>query len=170
MHPALSRPTALILLTLLIKLGVIASLASIIARFGSFKRLIFVEQRTPRQKLEFALFLGMPFMLGVLTRLLARYQGADLSLEITVLGGLLGGTIVGLVVGMMVSLPAVLIGHELLAAPMAVLMLSLRVRHAGFARIRKPSGSSVLSSISVSTARLNSGLSSPLLTGRSSLH
>jgi two-component system LytT family sensor kinase len=121
MHPALSRPTALILLTLLIKLGVIASLASIIARFGSFKRLIFVEQRTPRQKLEFALFLGMPFMLGVLTRLLARYQGADLSLEITVLGGLLGGTIVGLVVGMMVSLPAVLIGHELLAAPMAVL-------------------------------------------------
>src|SRR5579884_3704693 len=117
MHPALSRPTALILLTLLIKLGVIASLASIIARFGSFKRLIFVEQRTPRQKLEFALFLGMPFMLGVLTRLLARYQGADLSLEITVLGGLLGGTIVG----MMVSLPAVLIGHELLAAPMAVL-------------------------------------------------
>src|SRR5579883_1762264 len=43
MHPALSRPTALILLTLLIKLGVIASLASIIARFGSFKRLIFVE-------------------------------------------------------------------------------------------------------------------------------
>jgi len=35
--------------------------------------------------------------------------------------GLLGGTIVGLVVGMMVSLPAVLIGHEILAAPLAVL-------------------------------------------------
>src|SRR5579875_2386061 len=167
MHPALSRPTALILLTLLIKLGVIASLTSIIARFGSFKRLIFVEQRTPRQKLEFALFLGMPFMLGVLTRLLARYQGADLSLEITVLGGLLGGTIVGLVVGMMGSLPAVMIFSP---RPWPYFMLSLRVRHAGFARIRKPSGSSVLSSISVSTARLNSGLSSPLLTGRSSLH
>lgn len=121
MHPTLNGPTAQILLTLLIKLGVIASLASIIARFGSFKRLIFVENRTPRQKLEFALFLGVPFMLGVLTRLLARYQGADLSLEITVLGGLLGGTIVGLVVGMMVSLPSVLIGHEMLAAPMAVL-------------------------------------------------
>lgn len=121
MHPTLSGPTAQILLTLLIKLGVIASLASIIARFGSFKRLIFVEKRTPHQKLQFALFLGVPFMLGVLTRLLVRYQGADLSLEITVLGGLLGGTIVGLVVGMMVSLPSVLIGHEMLAAPMAVL-------------------------------------------------
>src|SRR5487761_629633 len=121
MHPALSRPTSFILLTLLIKLGVIASLASIIARFNQFKRLLFVEQRTSWQKVQFALFLGVPFTLGVLTRVLATYQGADLSLEITVLGGLLGGTIVGLVVGMMVSLPAVLIGHEILAAPMAVL-------------------------------------------------
>ncbi|HEV2418811.1 MAG TPA: sensor histidine kinase, partial [Terriglobia bacterium] len=81
MHPALNRPTAVILLTLLIKLGVIASLASIIARFGVFKRLLFVEQRTSRQKVQFALFLGVPFTLGVLTRVLAKYQGADLSLE-----------------------------------------------------------------------------------------
>jgi len=106
---------------LLIKLGVIASLASIIARFGHFRRLIFLEQRTPRQKLLFSVFLGVPFLLGVLTRLLAKYQGGDLSLEITVVSGLLGGTITGLVVGMMVSLPAVLKGHEILAAPMAVL-------------------------------------------------
>ncbi len=121
MHPAISQPTAFILLTLLIKLGVIASLASIVARFGLFKRLIFVERRTSRQKLAFALFLGIPFTLGVLARLLAKYQGTDLSLEITVLGGLLGGTFVGVLVGMMVSLPAVLIGHEMLAAPMAIL-------------------------------------------------
>ncbi|MGH7868963.1 MAG: LytS/YhcK type 5TM receptor domain-containing protein, partial [Candidatus Dormibacteraceae bacterium] len=105
----------------MIKLGVIASLASIIARFGKFKRLLFIEQRTPRQKLLFAAFLGVPFMLGVLVRLLANYRGTDLSLEITVLAGLLGGTIVGLVVAMMVSLPAVLLGHETLAVPMAVL-------------------------------------------------
>ncbi len=111
----------MILVTLLIKLGLIASLASIIARFSQFKRLIFVEQRTPRQKLLFAAFLGVPFMLGVLARLLARYQGADLSLEVTVLSGLLGGTITGLVVGTMVSLPAVLLGKEILATPMAVL-------------------------------------------------
>ena len=118
MHQA---TTAAILVTLLIKLGVIASLASIIARFGTFKRLIFVEQRTPRQKLQFAAFLGVPFMLAVLTRLLAHYQGADLSLEVTVLAGLLGGTIPGLVVGMMVGVPALLIRHEQLAVPMAVL-------------------------------------------------
>lgn len=126
MNPTLSNSPAFILVTLLIKLGVIASLASIIARFGQFRRLLLVEVRSPRQKLLFAAFLGVPFMLGVLARLLARYQGTgylgtDLNLEVTVLAGLLGGTIVGLVVGMMVSLPAVLIGHEILAAPMAVL-------------------------------------------------
>lgn len=110
-----------ILVTLLIKLGLIASLASIIARVGGFRRLLFIEQRSPRQKLVFSAFLGVPFTLSVLARLLAGYKGADLSLEVTVLAGLLGGTIVGLVVGVMVSLPAVLIGHEILATPMAVL-------------------------------------------------
>jgi two-component system, LytTR family, sensor kinase len=119
MHPAPSNGS--ILLILLIKLGVIASLASIIARFGRFRKLLFVEQRTPEQKIEFALFLGVPFALGVLTRLMAGYQGADLSLAVTVLGGLLGGAIVGLVVGLMVSLPAMLLGHEVLAFPMAVI-------------------------------------------------
>jgi two-component system LytT family sensor kinase len=108
--------TTAILVTLLIKLGLIASLASIIARFGIFKRLLFVEHRTPREKLIFAAFLGVPFMCTVLARLLAGYKGADLSLEVTVLGGLLGGTIVGLVVGMMVSLPAWLIGHQQVTA------------------------------------------------------
>src|SRR5438552_17965545 len=128
-----NRP-GLIFVTLLIKLGVIASLASIIARFGHFRRLIFLEERNLKQKLLFAAVLGVPFMLGVLARLLTHgyagtqltngYPGADLSLEGTVLAGLLGGTVVGLVVGMMVSLPAVLIPlhhGELLAAPMAVL-------------------------------------------------
>jgi len=126
-----ANPPGIILVTLLIKLGVIASLASIIARFAHFRRLIFLEERNPKQKLLFAAVLGVPFMMGVLTRLLTHgyagtelkvgYPGADLSLEGTALAGLLGGSIVGLVVGMMVSLPAVLIGHEHLAAPMAVL-------------------------------------------------
>jgi two-component system LytT family sensor kinase len=120
MQSPLSQPTHLIILTLLIKLGVIASLASIIARFGRFKHLIFVEQRTSREKVVFALFLGVPFALGVLTRLLGGYWGADLSLEITILGGLLGGAIVGLLVGLMVGLPALLLGHEMLAVPMVV--------------------------------------------------
>ena len=99
----------LIFVTLLIKLGAVSLLAAFIARFGIFRRLLMVEQRTPRQKLQLAAFLGVPFMLGVLARLLAQYRGVDLSLEVTVLAGLLGGTIVGLVGGMVVSLPALLI-------------------------------------------------------------
>jgi two-component system LytT family sensor kinase len=122
MNPNLGSSPAFILLILLVKAGVIASLASIIARFARFRRLLLVEERSPRQKLLFAAFLGVPFMLGVLARLLpTHYQGTDLSLEVTVVAGLLGGTIIGLVVGMMVSLPAVLIGHEILAVPLAVL-------------------------------------------------
>jgi two-component system LytT family sensor kinase len=120
-----------LILTLLIKTGAMAVLAGFVARFERFRRLILIEERTPRQKLQFAAFLGVPFMLGVLVRLLARYQGTDLSLEVTVVSGLLGGTIVGLVVGMMVSLPAALIPthqvaallpvHEVVAPLMAVL-------------------------------------------------
>ena len=121
MQPTVTSTSAFVFVTLLIKLGVIASLASIIARFDKFRRLLLIETRTPKQKLLFAAFLGVPFMLGVLTRLVVHYQGGDLSLEITVLGGLLGGTMVGLVVGMIVNLPALLIRHELLAVPLGVL-------------------------------------------------
>jgi len=121
MNPYSSSSAAAILVALLIKLAVIALLAGFIARFGRFRQLIFIEQRSPSEKLEFAVFLGIPFTLGVLARLLAHYPTTDLSLEVTVVAGLLGGTIAGLVVGMMVSLPAVLIGHELWAAPLAVL-------------------------------------------------
>jgi len=121
MNSYLNTSAAAILVALLIKLAVIALFAGFIARFGRFRQLIFIEQRSPSEKLEFAVFLGIPFTLGVLARLLAHYPTTDLSLEVTVIAGLLGGTIAGLVVGMMVSLPAVLIGHEILAAPMAVL-------------------------------------------------
>jgi len=121
MNPYQNISAATTLVALLIKLAVIALLAGFIARSGRFRQLIFIEQRSPSEKLEFAAFVGIPFMLGVLARLLSGYPTTDLSLEVTVLAGLLGGTIAGLVVGMMVSLPAVLIGHEILAVPMAVL-------------------------------------------------
>jgi len=121
MNPQANISSATILVGLLIKLAVIALLAGFIARSGRFRKLIFIERRSPRQKLEFAFFVGVPFTLGVLARLFSGSKTIDLSLEVTVLAGLLGGTIAGLVVGMMVSLPAVLIGHEILAAPMAVL-------------------------------------------------
>jgi two-component system LytT family sensor kinase len=71
--------------------------------------LLLIEQRGPREKIQFAAFLGLPFMVGVLARLLAHYPTTDLSLEVTVVAGLLGGTIVGLAVALTVSLPILLI-------------------------------------------------------------
>src|SRR5271157_4700151 len=97
---------------LLIKLAVMALLAGFIARFSMFRRLLLIEQRGPREKIQFAAFLGLPFMVGVLARLFAQaqYPTTDLSLEVTVLAGLLGGTIVGLAVALIVNLPILLIG------------------------------------------------------------
>ena len=96
---------------LLIKLAVMALLAGFIARFSMFRGLLMIEQRGPRQKIQFAAFLGLPFMIGVLARLYSQsqYSSADLSLEVTVLAGLLGGTIVGLAVALIVNLPILLI-------------------------------------------------------------
>ena len=122
MNPVIYNPPAFTVVDLLIKLAFIALLAGFIARFGKFPRLLFIEQRGPRDKLLFAAFLGVPFGLGVIARLLGPYQTTDLSLEVTVLAGLLGGTIVGLAVALMVSLPTLLIPHpESLALPMATL-------------------------------------------------
>jgi len=131
MNPVSSSP---LIVTLLIKLGGMALLAGFVARFGRFRRLILEERRSPRQKLELTAFLGVPFMLGVMARVLAVYQSADLSLEATGLAGLLGGTIVGLGVGMMVSLPAWLIGHEFIAPLVAPLFAVI----AGSARLLCP--------------------------------
>jgi two-component system LytT family sensor kinase len=103
------NPPPFTVVDLLVKLALMALLAGFIARFGMFRRLLLVEKRSPWEKIQFAAFLGLPFMVGVLTRLLAFYTTTDLSLEVTVLAGLLGGTIVGLAVALIVSLPILLI-------------------------------------------------------------
>ena len=124
MNPSTYTPPTFTVVDLLIKLAVMALLAGFIARFARFRRLLVIEQRTPQEKIQFAVFLGLPFMVGVLVRLLEFYPTTDLSLEVTVLAGLLGGTIVGLAVAMIVNIPTLLfpIGHiEFLAVPMAAL-------------------------------------------------
>ncbi len=104
-------PAPFTVVDLLIKLAVMALLAGFIARFSMFRRLLMVEQRSPREKIKFAAFLGLPFMVGVLARLSAQsqYPTTDLSLEVIVLAGLLGGTIVGLAVALIVNLPILLV-------------------------------------------------------------
>ena len=107
----------LILITMLVKLGVVASVASILARSGSFRRLFFAEQRRPRQTLSLLAFFLIPLTLGVWTRLLVpNFLAADISFETTVLLGLLIGPGWAMLGGIVLSVPAVL-HHEFLTLP-----------------------------------------------------
>ncbi len=91
---------------LLLKVGVTGSLAALLVRSGLFKRLLFQAERTLGQKLKLVLFFGAPLTLGVLTRVLAGYAFADLSLEGSFILGLIGGRLGGVMGAALIALPA----------------------------------------------------------------
>jgi two-component system LytT family sensor kinase len=100
------------LVTLLVKLGVVASLASILTRSSTVKRMLLREQRTLNQRLQLALWLAAIFGAGVATRVATgNYLAGDLGLEGSLLAGILGGYFTGLLSGVMISLPAMLKGE-----------------------------------------------------------
>jgi len=108
-----------LLFTLLLKVGVASSIAALLARWNTFRRVLFTEERDPDQKLKLMLFLVPPLIVGVLLRLLSpAYRFADLSLEGAFLMGLLGGRVVGPIGGAIITVPA-LMAHEWLAMPAA---------------------------------------------------
>ncbi len=113
-------PDQFVMVTILVKLGVMASIASLLIRFGAFKRLLYREELSLKEKLIFALLSGMLLSSGVIVRLLLNYDAADLSLSGTILVGLLAGPLTGAAVGLMVGAPAAFNG-ELLALPLGVL-------------------------------------------------
>lgn len=102
----------LILVTLLIKLGVAATMSTVLGRSKEFKKLLFQEQRETRQKIYLALWMGLPIALGVLIRIsVPSFLAADLSFETTLLLGVIGGRLCGAVGGSLMALPAVLHGE-----------------------------------------------------------
>ena len=108
-----------LLFTLLLKVGVASSIAALMARWNTFRRVLFTEERDLDQKLKLLLFLVPPLIVGVILRLLSpAYRFADLSLEGAFLMGLLGGRVVGPIGGAIITLPA-LLAHEWLAMPAA---------------------------------------------------
>jgi two-component system, LytTR family, sensor kinase len=112
----------LLLITLLVKLGVVASVASILARASSFRRLFFAEQRRPRQTLALLAFFLVPLTLGVWIRLATpNFLAADISFETVILLGLLIGPGWAMLSGAVLSVPAVL-HHEFLALPFNVVL------------------------------------------------
>lgn len=109
-----------ILIALLVKLGIIASLAALLARSQKFKKTLFAEPREFREKLHLILFWGVPLAVGVAIRFSMNYDAFDLTLEGTFIAGLLGGNVVGLIVGCLVGVTA-LLNKEWLALPLFAL-------------------------------------------------
>jgi len=110
----------LILITMLVKLGVVASLASILARGTTFRRLFFAEKRGPLQTLGLLAFFLVPLTLGVWIRIaVPNFLAADISFEAIILLGLLIGPGWAALGGMVLSVPA-LLHHEFLALPFNV--------------------------------------------------
>src|SRR5580693_3901608 len=98
-----------LLFTLLLKVGVAASFAALLARWNTFRRVLFTEERDPDQKLKLMLFMTPPLIVGVVLRLVgAPYRFADLSLEGAFLMGLLGGRVVGPIAGAIITSPSLL--------------------------------------------------------------
>jgi two-component system LytT family sensor kinase len=101
--------TNLILITLLVKLGVVASVASVLARVTTFRRLFFAERRTPRQTLALLAFIVVPLALGVWVRIrVPNFLAADVSFEASILLGLLLGPGWAMLGGMALGVPALL--------------------------------------------------------------
>ena len=108
-----------LLFTLLLKVGVTASLAALLVRSATFRKVLYIEIRDSDLKLKLTLFLTPVFAFGVLLRLVGHpYRFADLMLEGSFILGLLGGRVVGPLGASIVSLPA-FFNHEWLSTPMA---------------------------------------------------
>ncbi len=100
----------LILITLLVKLGVAAAVASSLARSTRFKRLLLRgAERTRAETMALVAWICVPLTLGVLVRVrVPNFLAADLSFEGTTLLALLFGPTAALVAGVALALPAVL--------------------------------------------------------------
>jgi two-component system LytT family sensor kinase len=108
-----------LLFTLLLKVGASASLAALMARSATFRKVLYTEQRDSDQKVRLMLLLTPPLLLGVALRLVGpAYRFADLMLSGAFLLGLLGGRMVGPLGGAIISLPA-FFNHEWLSTPLA---------------------------------------------------
>jgi two-component system LytT family sensor kinase len=112
-------PDQFLLVTLMVKLAVVAILSTMLVRFPWFRRILLTEKRDWPERLVFAASLGLPLTVGVLARLLLNYEAADLTLSGSFLAGLLAGPYAGAIVGTMTGTPAV-IANEWAALPFAI--------------------------------------------------
>ena len=100
-------------LTLLLRVAVAASVASILSRFSAFQKMLMREDRTLVQRSRLALMFWAFYGGSVLFRVLnpVKYDAVDLGLEGSLLAGLVGGYVTGLLSGILISIPAVANGE-----------------------------------------------------------
>ena len=111
----------LILVNLLVKLGVAAAVSSTLVRSLEFKKLLFREERTTRQKVYLTIWFATPIALAVWIRFIQKsFLAGDLSFETTLLLGILGGRLTGALGGALMAFPAFLHG-EWITLPFNVL-------------------------------------------------
>jgi len=108
-----------LLTTLVVKLAVMAALATMLVRYRRFRHILIFERRGWGDRLILALALGLPITAGVAARLLLNYNAADLTLEGAFVVGLIAGPYAGAIVGLLAGLPPIANG-ELIALPFAV--------------------------------------------------
>jgi two-component system, LytTR family, sensor kinase len=107
----------LLLITLLVKLGVAAAVASALARARTFQKLLFADRRRPGQTVALLAFFLVPLTLGVWVRTtVPNFLAADISFETVILLGLLIGPGWAVLGGVVLAAPAVY-HHEYLALP-----------------------------------------------------
>jgi len=101
-----------LLTTLVVKITIVAALATILVRYHRFRHILISERRAWPERLLFAASLGVPLAAGVGSRVLLSYDAADLTLEGAFLAGLIAGPYAGAIVGAMVAAPALLAGES----------------------------------------------------------
>jgi two-component system LytT family sensor kinase len=99
--------------TLLLRVAVAASLASILSRFPAFQSTLMREDRTLVQRVKLSLMFSAFYGGSVFFRVLnpAKYDAVDLGLEGSLLSGMVGGYVTGLLSGILISIPAVARGQ-----------------------------------------------------------
>ncbi len=104
-------------ITLLLKIGVAASIASVGVRFAGARRMLLREERTLAQRARLALWFAGIFTPGVVFRLVnPSWSALDLALEGSLLAGITGGYVCGWLAGMIIAIPGML-RHEFVSLP-----------------------------------------------------
>ena len=112
----------LIPITLLIRLGVVAAIASAVVRSRHFKSVLFRnEVRSTRQQIQIVLFFGIPVALGVwVSEVVKNFSAADVAFESAIIVGVMGGRLAGVLLAALCALPE-FARHQFLGFPLNAL-------------------------------------------------